>query len=217
MRAVSRLALPANARILDVGCGSGKLLLDLRYLGFSNLTGVDPYLEGDLDYADGPKVFKRELGQMEGRYDLIMLHHCFEHMERPAQVFKQLSRLLSESGMILIRIPVADSYGWRHYGINWFHLDAPRHLFLHTSKTIQLLAQGGGLRVTEVIQEANEGTFWSSEAYEKDIPLADPRFPFSSPLKKFLGWRLIRDYKTHAEELNRSKEADWRCFHLRKD
>jgi SAM-dependent methyltransferase len=216
MRAVRQLGPPLEARILDVGCGSGKLLLDLQFLGFQRLTGADPFLAADLAYENGPKVLKRELSQMEGEYDLIMLHHCFEHMDRPAEIMRQLARLLSKQGTVLMRIPVADSYGWRHYGVHWIHLDAPRHLYLHTTASIELLARLAGLRIAEAIQDGYHGTFWGSEAYAQDIPIMDPRFPLSTPLKKILGWRMVRRYQARAEELNLRQEADWRCFHLRK-
>jgi SAM-dependent methyltransferase len=214
MMSVRRLNLPSNARILDVGCGSGHLLLDLKHLGFRNLAGADPFIQQDIHYDGGLTVYKKDVKEMTGEYDLIMLHHSFEHMSGPIQILQAIARLLSPSGNAIIRIPTASSFGWRNYGVNWVHLDAPRHLFLHTYKSIDILAELGGLKVVDTVQEADDGSFWASEAYTRDIPMSDPRFPNSTTLKKVLAWNQTLRYRARARELNDRKEADSVCFHL---
>jgi SAM-dependent methyltransferase len=215
IEAVRESAVPLKARILDVGCGSGRALLDLSYLGFSNLSGVDPFVEKDLLYANGVKVFRKELAGMSGEFDLITFHYSFEHMDQPEFVLRETKRLLSPSGKVIIRIPVACSYAWRHYGINWFNLDPPRHLYIHTFRSMELLAERVGLKIFKTIQESGAGQFWTSEDYEQDIPHSDPRALGSSALKRLLQWKRIRDWKTKAEELNRKGEGDLVGFYLR--
>ena len=55
------LKLRTTARVLDVGSGRGKLLMELRHNGFTALCGIDPFIEGDLTFSDGVRVFKRHL------------------------------------------------------------------------------------------------------------------------------------------------------------
>ena len=76
-------AIPARKemRILDVGCGSGGLLSLLHRAGMGRLEGADPYISGDLEFLPGLWVYKRTLDQVSGEFDLIMLHHAFEHVE----------------------------------------------------------------------------------------------------------------------------------------
>jgi len=214
MMAVARLGVSPQARILDVGCGSGHLLLDLKHLGYPHVTGVDPFIERDLVYEGGPTVYKRQLAEMEGPFDLIMFHHSFEHMDKPGEVFRQVARLLAPAGRVILRLPVASSAAWRRYGVHWVHLDAPRHFFLHTRQSIERLARAAGLGLTGVVQEADEGTFWASEAYARDIPLYDPRFPTAGLWRKLRTWRQTRRYRAEAAEINRRGEADLVCFYL---
>jgi SAM-dependent methyltransferase len=58
------LELDLDARILDVGCGAGSLLLRMRKAGFSNLSGVDPYISGDIDYGNGLRIRKSSLADI---------------------------------------------------------------------------------------------------------------------------------------------------------
>ena len=215
MLAVRRANPTKEARILDVGCGRGNLLMDLAWLGFKNLTGADPFIERDLVYENGVKIFKRQLGELKDQYDLIMLHHSFEHVPNPAEVMRQIGERLAPGGQAIIGIPVASSYAWKHYGVNWANLDAPRHFFLHTKRSLKLLAKGAGLLLERVVDEGNDEQFWWSEQYARDIPANDPRSLKSSPLKTILAYPKIRACRAKAEELNAKGEGDLACFHLK--
>jgi len=59
LRSLSRVKLNKNSKILDIGCGAGNLLLELRELGFIHLVGIDPYIEKDIEYKNGVKILKR--------------------------------------------------------------------------------------------------------------------------------------------------------------
>jgi SAM-dependent methyltransferase len=216
MQAVWRAKPGKDARILDIGCGCGRLLLDLSYLGFRNVSGIDPFLPADLRYANGVAVSKKQLSELDGPFDLIMLHHSFEHMDRPMEVMRQISERLSPRGQVILAIPVASSFAWRHYGVNWGNLDAPRHLFLHTKKSIERMAQLHDFEIEQTVYEGDDGQFWLSEQYAKEIPLHDPRSINLNVMKRLSAWRSLRAYKARAKELNLSQEGDLACFHLRR-
>lgn len=124
--------------VLDIGCGDGKLLKTLKVNGFSDLTGIDPYMEHDY-IIKGLKLQKMNLEQISGTYNLIMSHHSFEHMSDPHIFFKNLVRLLEDDGRIILRIPIYPNYIWDIYNVDWIQLDAPRHLFTYTLKAIKFL------------------------------------------------------------------------------
>ena len=215
MISFERLGLAKSARILDVGCGAGNLLQDLQHLGFKNVSGLDPYLEADRVYDSGLTIYRKDISEMQGAFDLIMLHHSFEHMDTPWEVMKHLGRLLSPKGCGIIRVPVASSYGWKHYGVNWVHLDAPRHLFLHTRTSMDLLAKKAALSIDSVLFDGNEGGLWASEQYSRDIPLLDPRSYNCTKSKSIFSRDQIKQFKTMAADLNAKGEGDLACFYLR--
>jgi len=162
-----------DSSILDVGCGNGRLLNRMQRSGFHNLMGVDPFIKEDLFYQNGVRVLKKEIVELEGQFDLIMCHDSFEHMPNPLDVLKKFNELLKPNKYVLIKIPVASSFAWRHYGVNWFALGAPSHLFLHTIKSIRLLCKQAGFKVSDIEFDSNENQFIYSELYLKDIPFVD--------------------------------------------
>jgi len=215
LESVKRAGVARDAAILDVGCGGGDLLLLLHSLGFANLAGADPFLAEDIVYENGVKVWKRELSEFSQKFDVIMLHHSFEHMTNPAEVIRQSARLLNPAGVLIIRVPVAGSYAWKTYGANWVQLDPPRHIFLPSVASMKLLAEVTGLRLGEVVHESNEFQFWGSEQYQRDIPLHDSHS--LAPLwKQALAHLKMKKYRARAAELNRKGAGDSACFYLHK-
>ncbi|HUN69694.1 MAG TPA: class I SAM-dependent methyltransferase, partial [Burkholderiales bacterium] len=159
-----------DSRSLDVGCGSGTLLLRLQREGFRSLLGADPFIEADIDYGNGVRILKRSVGEIEGRFDFVMLHHSFEHMLDPADTLVKLQRLLSPAGTLLLRIPVSDCHARRKYGLNWMAWDAPRHLYLHSVKSMELLAAAAKMEIFLREYDSSCQQFTSSELYIRGIP-----------------------------------------------
>src|ERR1041384_5934173 len=147
------LGVSQTSRLLDVGCGGGALLRRLATFGFVNLTGVDPFIEANLAYADGVRVIKARLEELSGQFDAIMMHHSFEHMPDQLGVLNELHRLLAPNGKVLVRIPLCSSEAFRTYGVKWCQLDPPRHFFLHTEKSMRLPANLPGVSGTAVVAD----------------------------------------------------------------
>ena len=215
IESVKRAGISKDAAILDVGCGSGDLLLLLHSLGFKNLTGADPFLSNDIIYENGIKIWKKKFSDISQKFDAIMLHHSFEHVVNPVEIATHAAQLLNPGGLLIVRVPIAGSYAWKTYGANWVQLDAPRHIFLPAVKSMKVLAERTGLTLGEVIHESNEFQFWGSEQYLRDIPLHDPR-SLALLSKQALAHRQMRKYRARAVELNAKGEGDSACFYLRK-
>jgi SAM-dependent methyltransferase len=161
------LKIKRTSRILDVGCGSGEWLAKLSALGYENLTGVDLYnhnknrefefIEGDIFSVPTKKKF-----------DVITLHHSFEHMDSPEKNLLGCKALLADNGILIIRIPVMGKYAWKKYGTAWAQIDAPRHLFLYTEKSLNYLLKKCGLKLTAIRYDSNYlFQIGASEIYKK--------------------------------------------------
>jgi 2-polyprenyl-3-methyl-5-hydroxy-6-metoxy-1,4-benzoquinol methylase len=205
-----------ESKILDVGCGYGKLLLRMQRDGFLDLTGVDPYIKEDINYRNGVNVFKKDIFELNGQYDLVMSHHSLEHVSQPLDVLKKINELLKPQKYAIIRIPVAASYAWRHYGVNWVALDAPRHLFSYTTKAMQILSQKAGFIINDIEYDSTERQFIISELYSKGIPLKDSNLYLKNPNGSIFSKQQIEAFKAKAIELNMKSDGDQACFYLHK-
>lgn len=190
------LKLKYESRVLDVGCGNGmKFLYPLKEAGIFYSRGVDPFIKEDIYYDNGLKIEKRNIFDLSEKFDLITYHHSFEHLENPLEHLIKVSDLLSQDGCCIIRIPTTSSWAWKKYGINWFQLDAPRHFYLHSKKSLEILADKAGLEITKIIYDSTFKQFIESQKYQRNIPLNAP--------KERGFWNKIK-YKYYRSKYNRS-------------
>jgi SAM-dependent methyltransferase len=211
-RRPSVLEWKAGSQLLEVGSGAGLLLFRLRGLGFARLIGAK-----DLRYPGSIAILKRRLSEIEGRFEYIVLNHAFEHMDAPLDVLRHVCRLLAPDGRAIISTPIASSFAWREYGVDWVQLDAPRHLFVHSLKSVQILADQAGLRVADVVFDSTEFQFWGSEQYRAGIPLYDKRSYAMSPRHSLFTPEQIADFGHRADELNAVGGGDSASFYLQVD
>ena len=180
-------------RILDFGSGSGSLANDLRRQGFRRTIAVDPYASSNSVLPEVPKGT---------RFDFVMFHHALEHVDDPQRVLSGIVEAhLAERGRVLIRIPVADSWAFRHYRERWVQIDAPRHLFVPTRDGVRALAARCGLTVTRTVFDSGPLQFWGSDRYVNGEPLGTP--PSGAA-----------ELEARAAALNRAADGDQAAFYL---
>ena len=61
--------------VLDVGAGAGTLVFALGLAGLSDVVGIDPFLATERTIGRSGSLLRRELDEVDGAFDLIMLHH----------------------------------------------------------------------------------------------------------------------------------------------
>lgn len=135
---ISRLpgvTISSCAAILDFGCGSGKLVCDLKGLGF-NAYGFEPYPETAVSC---PEVFVdlQRLREDVKDVELITCIEVIEHLREPDGIVGLFSDLLGASGYLLIS---TDVYERRIHDESWHYLNpAAGHVSLFTEKSLKML------------------------------------------------------------------------------
>lgn len=210
---LKNLGLRNGASILDVGCGAGTLVVNLKDAGFK-ASGIDPFIAQSLYYANGAYVLKQSLVETSGSFDCIMMHHCLEHMAEPHEAFRHLSRLLKPEGKLLIRVPLTGTYAWRTYGEHWFQLDAPRHAVLFTQASLCGLAEKHGFMVDKIDYDSTASQFWGSEEYIHNIAHSGSKSYAVNPACSIFSAAEIKEFTEKASELNRCKDGDQAAFYF---
>jgi 2-polyprenyl-3-methyl-5-hydroxy-6-metoxy-1,4-benzoquinol methylase len=204
-------------RILDVGSGAGYGLVLMNQYGFTNLTGIDPFIEQDIFYNKNVKILKKRFEDISERYDIVIFQHSFEHMKEPLKIFEHLNNVTHKDSYVIIATPLADSYAWEKYKSDWVQIDAPRHFFIHTKKSLKLLADTTGFSINKIKYDSSEFQFWGSEQYKAGIPLLDKKSYKKKHEKTMFSKSQLKNYKKQARELNKNKLCDQAIFFLNKN
>ncbi|WP_267347704.1 class I SAM-dependent methyltransferase [Sphingomonas sp. GM_Shp_2] len=118
-------ALPADARILEIGCGTGHNLPMLSGFGRVEAIEIDPAARAIAGERLGRPVGDAPLpalpGVERGAYDLVAVLDVVEHIEDDVAALKAMGGLLKPGGKILIAVP-AHQWMWSaHDVVNHHH------------------------------------------------------------------------------------------------
>lgn len=129
----TRRRCPPGSAVLDVGCGRGLILANLKRYGYrvfgTQLSqtaaqairarfGIDVFV-GELDDA----VFEPE------SMDAALILHVLEHTRAPLDYLRTVHSLLKPGGWLLVEVPNAGCPTAQRYGLDWLHWDIPHHLY----------------------------------------------------------------------------------------
>jgi len=137
-RAIERLDLPENARILDAGCGSGRNIVDLARHGV--VTGVElsgTSVELARARATG-EVVEGSVMDMpfdDASFDLTVSLDVIEHLEDDVGALRELRRVTKPGGALLVTVP---AYQWLwsgHDEVNHHHRRYNRRTLLAPAET----------------------------------------------------------------------------------
>lgn len=136
--------------ILEIGCGSGELLITLKDRGFKNIFGSDILepakqllLEHGIKFQKGDIVKNFPFPR---KFEVIILNHVFEHLSDPVKVLKYCKNHLKKNGKAIIVMPNGDSWAMKIFKKKWDGLNAPRHFFIFSPLTMDALRQKIGFR-----------------------------------------------------------------------
>jgi len=97
----------ANKNVLDFGCGVGGFL-EMAKQSASNISGIE--LERALQHSFQERKLNvlsnlKEAQKESKKYNIITAFHVVEHLKNPKKILKDLSRLLTENGEMIIEVP----------------------------------------------------------------------------------------------------------------
>jgi arsenite methyltransferase len=111
-RYMGQIALPASARVLEIGCGNGATTRHImEHVKPSQLVGIDPshvFLGmARQAFAGQPRVSfavgdAAATGQADACFDLVIAHTVYSHLVDPQRALTEARRVLRPNGRLVI-------------------------------------------------------------------------------------------------------------------
>jgi 2-polyprenyl-3-methyl-5-hydroxy-6-metoxy-1,4-benzoquinol methylase len=189
------LSAVPQGRLLDVGCGSGEWLGEMRQRGWT-VEGVD-FDESAVKLAREAGL-KVESGSLEEQhypddsFDAVTLNHVIEHVPDPVRTLAECARILKPAGKLVLFTPNSASLGHRLFKDSWRGLEPPRHLHIFSTKSMRRTLTAAGFQeitilpfiVTSVIHQSLL-LRWGRTDFTRGTPRSRPAWGIAR-LFKFL-------------------------------
>lgn len=149
--------LARGGRVLDVGCGDGQLLIDIK----NRYPRVEAY---GLDWhfatpvrerlaANNIELYEDVVEQAElpeSSFDLVIMNQLIEHLWSPAEALKTIRKSLKPGGLLTIETPNPDGYDRRFFQKGtWGAYYTPRHLNLFSRANLERFLSDNGFCVLQ--------------------------------------------------------------------
>jgi SAM-dependent methyltransferase len=139
-----RIPLPKDARLLEIGCGTGHNLAMLKRFGRVDAVEIDPAARALASRRLGHAVLDAPLPELPGvpdrAYDLIACLDVIEHIERDREALAGVAAKLRSGGRVLITVPAFPWMWSAHDVVN-------HHKRRYTRATLTRLVEEAGLEL----------------------------------------------------------------------
>ena len=164
-------AIP-HGRLLEVGCGSGRMLKAMQDKGW-HAVGVDPDpIAIKNAKSKGLVVHQGILADQKFKndsFDAIVLSHVIEHVPDPLSLLKECERVLKPGGHLVLITPNNKSFCHQLFKSDWRSLEPPRHLYVFNLETLKQISRKAGfhnVKLETTIRDVNN-TFIASRALQR--------------------------------------------------
>ena len=143
-----------GAEWLDVGCGSGYLLMKLGEMNHKAI-GIEPGGWGQIAAKE------RNLNIIQGFLNKSTFSHMFyvvsatdvlEHQQKPIEFLNILKHYVYQNGYIILSIPFIESFNGKIYKTKWDMISPPTHSQFFTNKSLKYACEILELKIIKIIK-----------------------------------------------------------------
>jgi 2-polyprenyl-3-methyl-5-hydroxy-6-metoxy-1,4-benzoquinol methylase len=178
-----------GARLLEVGCAAGALLVNLAEAQALDVHGLEPDRVNAAVARErlGDRIRVGSLesaGYDERSFDVVYADQVIEHVLDPVRFLAECRRLLAPGGLLLLATPNFAGLSARVLGLGWKELIPREHIRMFTPRALRFYLERADLRRIRV---ATHGVFPIRRRDDQDLlPLRRGGLP-ERVLSKALG------------------------------
>jgi len=153
-----------NKDLLEIGCFDGILLKELKRSNFQ-VEGCEPSDGANIAKKNGIKVkkdfFKPEI--YKKKFEIVIARHVLEHLEKPFIFIKNIIKVLSKDGFVIIEVPNVNFY-IKNGLLEVFSL---QHLHYFTPESMTKLFESLNLEVCKYYETPENLIFFGKKTQSK--------------------------------------------------
>ena len=153
---IARESPKKQIRVLDIGCGNGKLMADFcQRFSAQDIQVIPLGIEVSMYLAEvsrrkfskaGGDVIENNaidgMRQIEpGSIDMVIMHSFLEHEAKPRELLSAIYNALTSDGSVILKVPNFDCWNRKIRGKSWPGFRFPDHVSYFTPKTLAMLAE----------------------------------------------------------------------------
>ena len=150
---VEKVSNSSSGKLLDVGCGTGEFLNEMRRGGWE-IDGIDQSEHARRIAQKRHGITSQPPTQLhlyqEGEFDVITFWHVLEHLTSLTETLQLVYRALKTGGTLLIAAPNYKSFDGDYYQMFWAAYDVPRHLYHFSYDSVAALLEQAGLSISHI-------------------------------------------------------------------
>ena len=151
-------------KIVDIGCGLGFLLSAIDSQWKKHGVEISKFAS---QYAENwGEIFHgtvEEANYQNGYFDVVVIHHVIEHIEKPEVMIQEIYRILREGGHLIIATPDFDSGCARRFGKNYRLLHDDTHISLFSYESMLRFLRDFGFLIDHVEFPFFETPYFTAE------------------------------------------------------
>jgi len=132
---VDPLNIPKDATIIDVGCGPGYFLDEMKKRNYENIVGIT-LSAGDIRLCEskGHTIKKYDMSFLpqdeypDESVDFIFLRHALEHSPYPIFTLVEYNRVLKHGGRMYVEVPAPDCERLHEFNLNHYSIFGAKQL-----------------------------------------------------------------------------------------